>query len=74
MGPIKKRVEFVVSDDWIAMYLEGHLIFQGHELSAPNALALLSGRMGFVSASYPMTSEMARQGNCPGYLPIKAKV
>ncbi len=74
MGPIKKRVEFVVSDDWVAMYLEGHLIYQGHELSASNALALLAGRMGFVSASYTMTPDMVQQGSCPGYLPIKAKV
>ena len=60
--------------DYLASELEGTAGLEKPLGVDQGDLALLSGRMGFVSASYPMTPEMVRQGSCPGYLPIKAKV
>ena len=71
MGPQKHRVEFLVSPDggWIAMYLDGHLIEQGNDLPAPQAIALLAGYMGFASSSQPMPQTMVNDGGCPQTLP-----
>ncbi len=76
MGPQKHRVEFLISPDgsWIAMYLDGHLIEQGNDLSVPQAMALLAGRMGFASSSQPMTQKMVNDGGCPQtLLPLGVK-
>ncbi len=51
------------------MYLDGQLIEQGNDLSAPQAIALLAGYMGFVSSSQPMTQTMVSDGGCPQMIP-----
>ena len=64
MGPQKPRVEFLVSADWIAMYINGHVVFQGHNIGI-EAVEKVGGYLGFFVGQRPMTPEMVKTGRCP---------